>query len=428
MNDRLVEKANRNVWESIRSFNAQREPTLVAQKYAKMRQNAFAFYRGTCHLFYQDLPRESSLNLAPSVWICGDLHLENFGAYKGDDVRSEQIRRQIYFGINDFDEGVLAPCTWDIARLLTSILLAVENLSFDRADGDRLIQVCLDSYTDTLSAGKIESIVEANARGIVGDLLKALSHRKRSELLTERTKLINVGVASPVENRRQLRFDDCKILPLDRQQRIKITNAIDDWARNRADKDFFEVLDIGFRVAGTGSLGLDRYLILVEGKGSPDRNYLLDLKQQQPSALMPYLTQPQPQWANQALRVMQIQKLVQPAPPALLAAIEFDGGSYLLRELQPTQDKLELKSDRISLPQLEKLIETIGRIVAFAHLHSSGKMGAAIDREAILYSRGYANEFGQNLDWHSEILNYASNYARQVRVDFRDFCKATKDL
>jgi uncharacterized protein (DUF2252 family) len=420
MSDRLFERADRDIWESIRSFNAGRKPSLVNRKYVKMRENAFAFFRGTCHLFYQDFPRESSLNLAPSVWICGDLHLENFGTYKGDDVRADRLRRQIYFGINDFDEGVLAPCTWDIARLLTSILLAVESLSFDRADGERLMQVCLDNYNDALSADKIESIVEDNARGVVADLLKMLSRRKRSELLAERTELIN--------DSRQLKFDDCKILEIDRQQRIKVTNAIDSWAKNRADKDFFEVLDVGFRVAGTGSLGLDRYLILVVGKGSPERNYLLDFKQQQPSALALYLTQPQPQWANQALRVMQIQKLVQPAPPALLAAIEFNGSSYLLRELQPTQDKIDLKIDRITLPQLEKLVETIGRVVAFAHLHSSGKMGAAIDRAAILYSRGYANDFGQNLDWHSEILDYASNYARQVRVDFRDFCEATPDL
>jgi uncharacterized protein (DUF2252 family) len=405
MNDRLVDNAERNVWDSIQTFNRQREPKLVAQKYLKMRQNAFAFFRGTCHLFYQDLPPESSFNLDPSVWICGDLHLENFGAYKGD-------ARQIYFGINDFDEGVLAPCTWDIARLLTSILLAVESLSFDRADGERLMQVCLDSYADTLSAGKIGEIDEDNARGIVADLLKTLSRRKRSELLDERTKLI--------KDRRQLKFDDEKILAISQQQRSRVIQSIDTWAQNRTDKDFFEVLDVGFRVAGTGSLGLDRYLILVEGKGSPARNYLLDFKQQQPSALAPYLLQTQPEWVNQALRVMQVQKLVQPAPPALLAAIELNGGSYLLRELQPTQDKIELKIDRINLTQLEQLIETIGRVVAFAHLHSSGKMGAAIDRDLI--------KFGQSLDWHPEMLNYASNYARQVRVDFRDFRKATKDL
>jgi uncharacterized protein (DUF2252 family) len=401
----LVDNADRDVWEMIRSFNSQRDSQLVSQKYIKMRKNAFAFFRGTCHLFYQDLPIESSFSFAPPVWICGDLHLENFGTYKSDD-------RQIYFGIDDFDEGNLAPCTWDIARLLTSILLAADSLEFDRADGDRLMRVGLDSYTNTLSAGKTGAICEDNARGIVADLLETLRHRKRRNLLDERTILS--------KDRRQLKFDDRKILEISKQQKNRVAQAIENWARDREDRIFFEVLDVGFRVAGTGGLGLDRDLILIEGKGSPERNYLLDFKQQQPSALAPYLIQSQPQWKNQATRVMQVQKLVQPAPPALLAAIEFNDSSYLLRELQPTQDKIDLNVDRISLNQLEKLIETIGQIVAFAHLHSSGKMGAAIDRDLI--------EFGRNLDCHQEILNYATNYARQVRVDYQDFCNATSNL
>jgi uncharacterized protein (DUF2252 family) len=37
------------------------------------------------------------------------------------------------------------------------------------------------------------------------------------------------------------------------------------------------LLDVKYRLAGNGSLGLERYLIWVAGKGSPDQNYLLDL-------------------------------------------------------------------------------------------------------------------------------------------------------
>jgi len=39
------------------------------------------------------------------------------------------------------------------------------------------------------------------------------------------------------------------------------------------------------RIAGTGSLGVERYVLLIEGKGSPDGNYLLDLKQALPAVL-----------------------------------------------------------------------------------------------------------------------------------------------
>jgi uncharacterized protein (DUF2252 family) len=409
----LENTKDRDIWGLIQAFNLQRDcyrrrqavrATLV-QKYIKMRKNAFTFFRGTCHLFYRDLPPDWILNTAPTVWICGDLHLENFGAYKGDN-------RQIYFGIDDFDEGVLAPCTWDIARLLTSIFLAVDSLSFEQADAENLARLFLHAYTTALSAGRIEEIVEANAKGIVADLLEDLHRRKRSNFLDERTEL--------VDDLRQIKIDGKKILAISKERYQSIARSIELWANSQVDPDFFEVLDIGFRVAGTGSLGLDRYLILVTGKGSPDKNYLLDFKQQLGSSLQPYLLIEQPTWKNSATRVIKIQQLVHSSPPALLAAIELNGGSYSLRELQPTQDKITLKAGKISLAQLEKLIETMAQVTAAGHLNGSGKLGATIERDLIA--------FGNRLDWQKEVLIYTSNYARQVQRDYQDFCEATQDL
>ena len=396
---------DRDVLGLIQGFNSQRDRDILLQKYMKMRKSAFAFFRGTCHLFYRDLPPDSILNIAPIVWSCGDLHLENFGAYKGDN-------RQIYFGVDDFDEGVLAPCTWDIARLLTSIFLAVDSLAFKQADAENLTRLFLDAYTTALIAGRIEEIVEANAKGIVADLLEDLHRRKRSDFLDERTEL--------VDDRRQLKIDNEKVLVISQDRHQRVVQSIKLWAASQVNPDFFEVLDVGFRVAGTGSLGLDRYLILVTGKGSPNNNYLLDFKQQLGSSLQPYLLIDQPQWKNPATRVIKIQQLVQSSPPALLAAIEFDGGSYSLRELQPTQDKITLKAGKISLDQLEKLVGTMAQVTASGHLNSSGKLGATIERDLIA--------FGNRLDWQKEVLLYTRNYAQQVQRDYRDFCQATQDL
>lgn len=400
----MTDRQNRDIWELIQAFDRGRRSDLLDRKYSKMRKNALAFFRGSCHLFYRDLPKESILNLAPPVWICGDLHLENFGAYKGED-------RQIYFGINDFDESILAPCSWDVVRLVTSILLAIDSLPFDRADGERLARTYLTSYANTLSAGNISAIVEANARGIVANLLADVRRRKRTDLLDERT-ILNKG-------RRQLKFDNEKILEMSLEQSKLVKAAIENWAQAQAETEFFEVLDIGFRVAGTGSLGLDRYIILVTGKGSPDRNYLLDFKQQPNCALQPYSICNQPEWQHPATRVMKVQQLVQSSPPALLTAIEFNSHSYLLRELQPTQDKIDIDPERISLDQLEKLIDMMAEITAFTHLHGSGKLGAASAQALI--------DFGRNLDWQQQVLDYAINYARQVELDFEYFCQASID-
>jgi uncharacterized protein (DUF2252 family) len=390
--------SNRDVWQLVQTFNRQRDRELVRKKYSKLADDAFSFFRGTCHLFCHDLPSNLTDRLAPNVWICGDLHLENFGTYKGDD-------RQIYFGINDFDESTLAPCTWDLARLSTSIFLAADNLKLDRVVAIGLVQSYLTSYSTALATDKNTVTIEENTGGAIAELIDSLRQRKRVDLLKEKTEL--------TKDILQLKLAKGKTLKIDKQQRKDITLVIHDWAKTQSKPEFFEVLDVGFRLAGIGSLGLDRYLILVTGKGSPDRNYLLDFKQQPNSALQPYLTVPQPQWTNQATRVMRVQQLVQSSPPALLAAIEYNNSSYLLRELQPTADKLCLEATARKLSHLGKSIEIVAQVTASAHLRSSGKLGASSAADLIT--------FGSNLDWQQQILIYAKNYADQVRADYHQF-------
>ena len=102
-------------------------PSVLAMKYAKMAQNPFIFLRGACHLFYDALPDTPLFQEAPLAWCCGDLHFENFGSYKGDN-------RLVYFDINDYDEAALAPVTWDMVRLLTSIQCGADALNATQAE------------------------------------------------------------------------------------------------------------------------------------------------------------------------------------------------------------------------------------------------------------------------------------------------------
>ena len=97
-----------NILSRIQNFNQGRLPDILQLKYAAMAENAFRFYRGTCHLFYEDLCKVTDFPASPATWICGDMHIENFGSYKGDN-------RLVYFDLNDFDEAILAPCLWEIS-------------------------------------------------------------------------------------------------------------------------------------------------------------------------------------------------------------------------------------------------------------------------------------------------------------------------
>src|SRR6476646_9074623 len=273
-------KAKSGIAERIHQFNAGRDLERLALKYRAMRANAFAFLRGTCHLFYEELPESGLLRNGPLVWVCGDLHLENFGSYKADN-------RLVYFDINDFDEAVLAPCTWDLARFLTSVLVAARSLNINEVDAIALCHCFLDNYISTLLKGQARTVERETAVGLVKDLLISLKLRSRQAFLDERTQ--------QVKGKHKLRIDQKRTQAVSQTERGKIRQFMSDWATQQPNPKFFKLLDVAHRIAGTGSLGIERYVLLVEGNGSPNQNYLLDLKAETQSSLQPYLQLPQPQ-------------------------------------------------------------------------------------------------------------------------------------
>ncbi len=53
--------------------------------------------------------------------------------------------------------------------------------------------------------------------------------------------------------------------------------------------DFYEVQDVCGRISGIGSMGRQRYVVLINGKGTREaRNVLLEFKESLPSALDRY--------------------------------------------------------------------------------------------------------------------------------------------
>jgi uncharacterized protein (DUF2252 family) len=393
----------RFILDKIQNFNSDRTPERVRLKFERMSMDSFAFFRGTCHLFYEDWPAQSVLNSAPLVWVCGDLHMMNFGSYKGDN-------RLVYFDMNDFDEAVLAPCTWDLARFLTSVWLACRNMKLADLNASNMCQAYLRAYTAALSDGKARVVEAATAEGIVKELLDAVAARKRKDFVEKRTE--------KKDGQRHLILDGKHTAPVTLEERERVLRHITSWAERQVDPGFFKVLDVAHRIAGVGSLGVDRYLLLVEGKGSPDQNYLIDLKEEKSSSLHPYLRWPQPAWTNEAERVAALQHRVQGTSPALLAPLQIEDKPYLMHELQPDQDKVDLTQWEEKPHRLEKLMETMGKVTAWGQLRSSGRQGSSIADELI--------SFAMAPDWHEELLNYAKQYASQAEADYQQWCSSLK--
>ncbi|MES2187577.1 MAG: DUF2252 domain-containing protein [Pseudomonadota bacterium] len=392
-----------NAVQQIRRFNAGRDPERLALKYRAMRGDAFVFLRATCHLFHERLPLgESVLRKAPAAWTCGDLHLENFGSYKGDN-------RQVYFDINDFDEALLAPLGWDLVRGLASILVGCRSLGVDRHAVEVPLQLCdvfLDAYGRALADGKARWVERETATGPVGALLQEARLRHRAALLDSRTH--------PKGRRRLLNTDGRKALPASKAQRDAVQAFFSGFAAQQGDPRFFEVLDVARRIAGTGSLGVERYIVLVRGKGSPDGNYLLDLKHAQPSAPARYVALAQPAWADEAQRVVAIQRRMQAVGMAFLHPVVMDGQPFVLRGLQPSEDRVALVA--LSVPHLSQLVGVMGQCLAWAQLRSSGRGGSATADALIA--------FGAKKKWRGRLLDIARHAAAQVQADWEDFSVA----
>jgi uncharacterized protein (DUF2252 family) len=341
---------------------------LAALKQRKMSQSAFAWYRGTAPDFYGEWLKPVLSIAAPSVWLNGDMHLENFGTYRGDN-------RLTYFDIGDFDDACRGPAVIDLLRFLTGIILAAPELGMARKEAKGLAAYGLERYRSALADGKPRWLERRTARGAIGELLTDLERRSQADLLDKRT-VVKGG-------ERRLRLDTGKAIKLEKAETDAVKSALRRFAKRRAHPEFFEVLDVAQRVAGLGALGRPRYVALIEGNGGKDGQSLIDLKSQPGSALVKALAKAghrQPLFASEAERVVKVEYHLQAAAPAFLTELKIAEDDFTFRELQPDQDKLEIVHLAGDAARREEAIGAMGDLMAWAQLRASGwRRGATID-------------------------------------------------
>jgi uncharacterized protein (DUF2252 family) len=393
-----------SIFDRITAFNANRNPNLVKYKYKRMSRDAFRFFRGTCHLFYEDLAQSKALPTLPSsplAWICGDLHLENFGSYKADN-------HLVYFDLTDFDEGCLAPAAWEISRFVTSIVVALEGLGLDKKTIEQACQVYLSAYAHTLKKGKARYVEPQTAHGIVREFLQKVSENTFKVLLTERTE-------TDEKDNRRLKNIEKRLLPLEAELKKKLLAETTVWLKaHREERFHWVILDAGFRVSGTSSIGIERYLLLAQNPKNPREMELLDMKQAMPSAIPMFMpTDFQPTWTSEAARIVAIQERMQNTTPALLSPFIFNDKPFIFKEMQPMSDKLDVKIVFKKSEDAHPVLQNMGVLTASAQLRSSGRQGASTADDLIA--------FGADVSWQKAVIAFAFAYSQRVKLDFEAF-------
>ncbi len=386
------------VTKKILAFNKDRLPEMVKLKYSFISDDVFRFFRGTCHLFYEAFAKKMNWEDNTKCWITGDLHLENFGTYRGDN-------RVVYFDMNDFDEAVLSPATWEVSRTLTSIHLAANVLQFGGELADQLAHIYVDAYINILKNGKPLAIEKETATGLLKYFLEQVQQRNQKEFVLSRME--------QKKKHWKLIIDNTKTLAVSKEQKETVTEKLDAWLESHIPYKKLRVLDIANRIAGTGSVGIERYVALVYEKKT-ERFHLIDVKQSLPSSLMPYIKCKQPVWEDEATRVVTLQKRVQHVSPAFLHTLTMGKTSYVVKELQPTEDRMDLALCRGKKKKLADILITMAEANASGQLRSSGRQGSSIADTLI--------EFANNSNkWKQPLLHYAGQYAKQVVKDFTDY-------
>jgi uncharacterized protein (DUF2252 family) len=127
--------------------------------------------------------------------------LENFGSYKGDN-------RLVYFDINDFDEGILAPVNWEIVRMITSILVGFDGLHITDKEAIKIAESFLQQYAQTLAEGHPKYIQAKTAKRIVKKFLNKVALRTPEEMLEKRTRYRKGSLELHHHHNKQLTLDD----------------------------------------------------------------------------------------------------------------------------------------------------------------------------------------------------------------------------
>lgn len=376
-------------------------------KFDELAGSLFSFFRGTCLLFYRDLAGDDAW--MPTVLTLGDVHPENFGVMPNRDNTP-------IFGVNDFDEAYYAPFTWDLKRGAVGFTIAAEvEGDLGRKQQRKIIRRFVEGYLDGIERfahrrGEREAEVRLdNAPPLIAELIEDALQDRREWLAEDYHEEFGRG----------FRADD-ELLPVS-SRRDEFQELIDRYVREngievppRAGR--MRVKDVAIRRgAGTASLGLDRYYVLIEGPNADaSDDLLLELKQARRSALSGLVASNGIDLDGRSERIAHAQTVQLVRGDSFYGSIEFEGQSFMGRERAPYRDDIDL--DDLSKKQWRAYAETCGRTLA--HAHALSDEAGLVDHDiepAILAAVGERELFVD------DVLRFALESAARVRRDHAAF-------
>ena len=404
----------------IEEQNADRLPWLVPVRHGRMGVSAFTFYRGAARIMATDLATTPTTGLM--VQACGDAHLSNFGAYASPE-------RRLVFDLNDFDETRTGPWEWDVKRMAASFTICGRDRGFTAAQCRSVARRSAESYRDamaefaamrTLDVWYAHATVDRITEAVSGKAVKRLGKFQRKAKSKDSLQALS-KLGEKVDGRLRIRSDPPVLVPLrdlpieddpeelESDARLGFASYRESLADNRRRLlDRFEVIDVGLKVVGVGSVGTRCLIVLLLGRDGDDPLFL-QIKEATNSVLDEHL--PPSRYENQGERVVRGQRLMQATSDVLLgwSAPDRRGPHFYWRQLKDWKGSANL--DKATPKRLEGYASLCGWTLARAHARSGDPVAIA----------AYLGSGDVALD---AIADFSEAYADQNEGDYRAFTEA----
>lgn len=268
------------------SQDRDRDQWLTPIRHDRMAASSLAFYQAGAKIMSADLANTPVTGL--NVQLCGDAHTLNFGAFPAPGGR-------LVFDISEFDETLPGPWEWDVKRLAAGFAVAGRNNAFTDAETRAVAQQSIAAYREAMAEFAEMDILDIRE----SSLAPARIHEALSTKDDDLTVLIALRHVPERGDPGALREDIeasfsayHDTLPDDRRRLLRQ----------------FHPADIGIKIAGVGSVGTRRLVMLLQGRDEND-TLLLEVKEATSSVLEDHL--PKSTYLNPGRRVVEGQRLMQ---------------------------------------------------------------------------------------------------------------------
>ncbi|UOQ93499.1 DUF2252 domain-containing protein [Halobacillus shinanisalinarum] len=387
------------------------------QKYNKMRENPYSFFRGSAYLFYYDvtdLPFTFHTPEDRPTWLLGDLHFDNISAFQNE-------HQEIVFDVDDFDEGYFGSYLYDVMRMVVSIRLMSSQHGYNEEDADTFVESFLTHYIKQLEdfqSGANDPVqlqfTKVNTKASIKRVLDNLEQRQTAHKLDE-----SVNKYDSI----QWLMGDDHLLSLSTSERKEFTSIWEDYidsipASVKKRRNYYSVKDVMKKEgAGIGSTGLERYYILIEGEHG--QNIILEAKEARapiPAYFFPYDEKFWYDHKHQGRRVVHTQQSMHHLADPYLGYFTLQGHDFYVRERSPLTGELEAQDLQDPKSMLET-IKTMARITAKIHARADADIENGLmdyhSEEAILDAiQRNQKEFIQ------QINVWSKHYQQVVEEDF----------